>query len=187
MTLRPDARVTSAEREFRDFAKARSGPLLRTAYLLTGDHHHAEDLLQVTLTKLFVAWPRVRHKEAAEAYARRTLVTTYTSWRRRKSWHEQPTDLAADGSALIDAIHPDGSADLAEHDRLWRCLHTLSRQQRAVVVLRFVEDASVDEAARMLGITTGSVKTHTSRALATMRIRLDQAEDAAITEGGARR
>jgi Sigma-70 region 2 len=69
--------VADAEQEFRSFAQARSRSLLRTAYLITGDHHHAEDLLQATLTKVFLAWPRIREKSSAEAHARRTLVTTY--------------------------------------------------------------------------------------------------------------
>jgi RNA polymerase sigma-70 factor (sigma-E family) len=171
--------VADTDLEFRAFAEARSRALLRTAYLITGDHHHAEDLLQTTLTKVFLAWSRIRDKGSAEAYARRTLVTTYVSWRRRRWWQEHPT-----GEGL-DQLQPDGAG--AEHERLWGALHGLSRQQRAVVVLRFLEDQSVDEVARLLGITSGSVKTHTSRALAAMRIQLDQPDAAGMTEGGARR
>ncbi len=172
--------MADPEHEFRAFAQARSRALLRTAYMITGDHQHAEDLLQTTLTKVFVAWPRIRDTTSAEAYARRTLVTTYVSWRRRRWWQEQPT-----GEDLDRPVESDDA--VAERDRLWRGLHDLSRQQRAVVVLRFIEDQSVDEVARLLGITTGSVKTHTSRALAAMRIQLDQTGEVGLAKGGARR
>ena len=168
--------MTDTEHEFRSFAQARSRSLLRTAYLITGDHHHAEDLLQATLTKVFLAWPRIREKTSAEAYARRTLVTTYVSWRRRRWWQERATGE--------DLERPERLNSAADHDELWHSLQSLSRQQRAVVVLRFIEDQSVDEVARLLGITTGSVKTHTSRALAALRIRLDQPDGAGLAGGG---
>lgn len=159
--------MRSDEQEFRDFAAARSRALLRTAYLLTGDHQHAEDLLQAALTKVFLAWGRIRDPAAAESYARRTLINTYTSWWRRRSWHEQPVE------SFADAQHPDSGADLVERDRMWQAMTSLPLQQRAVIVLRFYEDLSVDETARLLRIHTGTVKSHTSRALAALRVRLD--------------
>ena len=149
----------AAEDEFRDFAVARSRSLRRTAYLLTGDHQYAEDLLQTTLTKVYLAWDRIRDPHAAEAYARRTLVTTYTSWWRRRSWQERPTDV------VEEQVEPDGSDDLVDRADLWRLLHQLPRQQRAVLVLRFYEDLSVNGTAEALGIGIGTVKSHTSRAL----------------------
>ncbi len=156
----------AADDDFREFAVARGRSLRRTAYLLTGDHQHAEDLLQVTLTKVYLAWDRIREPSAAEAYARRTLVTTYTSWWRRRSWHERPTDQAPDRPA------PDSSEALDDRTDLWRLLQTLPRQQRAVVVLRFYEDLSVPATAQALGIGIGTVKSHTSRALAALRVQL---------------
>lgn len=156
----------AADDEFRDFAVARSRSLRRTAYLLTGDHQHAEDLLQTTLTKVYLAWDRIRDPHAAEAYARRTLLTTYTSWWRRRSWHERPIESVA------DQVESARSDDLADRVDLWHLLHELPRQQRAVVVLRFYEDLSVSGTAEALGIGVGTVKSHTSRALAALRIRL---------------
>lgn len=156
----------SDEQEFRGFVAARSRALLRTAYLLTGDHQHAEDLLQASLTKVFLAWGRIRERAAVESYARRTLVTTYTSWWRRRSWHEQPVESFAEAQAA------DPAADMVERDRMWRAMQSLPRQQRAVIVLRFYEDLSVDETARLLRINVGTVKSHTSRALAALRVRL---------------
>lgn len=155
------------EQEFRDFAAARSRALLRTAYLLTGDHQHAEDLLQTTLTKVYLGWGRIRDSAAVESYARKTLITTYTSWWRRRSWHERPVD------GFPEAHLADPAADLVERDRMWRALQALPRQQRAVVVLRFYDDLSVLETARLLGVDPGTVKSHTSRALAALRVRLD--------------
>lgn len=159
--------MDSDEQEFRDFAAARSRALLRTAYLLTGDHQYAEDLLQATLTKVFLAWGRIRERAAVESYARRTLVTTYTSWWRRRSWHERP----AEGSAEAHVADP--AAELVERDHMWQAMQSLPRQQRAVIVLRFYEDLSVDETARLLNINTGTVKSHTSRALAALKVRFD--------------
>jgi RNA polymerase sigma-70 factor (ECF subfamily) len=158
----------AAEDEFREFAVARSRSLRRTAYLLTGDHQHAEDLLQTTLTKVYLAWDRIRDPHAVEAYARRTLVTTYTSWWRRRSWQERPTGESA------DRAEPRREDDLVDRADLWRLLQGLPRQQRAVVVLRFYEDLSVGEAAETLGISAGTVKSHTSRALAALRIQLTE-------------
>ena len=76
--------------DFDDFVASRSRSLLGTAYLLTGDHQHAEDLLQTALISIYLRWDRLRDPGAAEQYVRRTLVTTYTSWWRRRSWRERP-------------------------------------------------------------------------------------------------
>ena len=158
------------EQAFRDFAAARGPALLRTAYLLTTDAHQAEDLLQTTLAKVFVSWARLRDPMAAEAYARRTLIRAHASWWRRLSSRERP---ARAGDPPPDAHARDEIEPLLERDRMWAVLATLPRQQQVVVVLRFYEDLPVAEVARLMGVTTGSVKTHTSRALASLRQRLD--------------
>jgi len=149
---------------FDEFVGARSKALLRSAYVLTGDHHHAEDLLQTALTSLYLHWGDLRDPRAAEAYVRRVLITTYTSWWRRRSWRERPT------ADLPDPVR--ASQGVGGGDDMWVHLRALPRQQRAVVVLRFYEDLSVEETATLLGISAGSVKSHTSRALATLRFRL---------------
>ena len=156
----------SVENEFRDFVAARSSSLRRTAYLLTGDQGHADDLVQTALTKVYLSWERIRDAHAAEAYARRTLVTTYTSWWRRKSWQERPAEN------LGEWDQPDHTDALIDRADLRNQLRALPRQQRAVIVLRFYEDLTTAATADALGISVGTVKSYTSRALATMRIQL---------------
>ncbi|MDO3701364.1 SigE family RNA polymerase sigma factor [Micromonospora sp. C28SCA-DRY-2] len=154
------------EEEFRDFVAARSGALLRTAYLLTGDWATAEDLLQTALTKTYLAWKRLGGIEAIEPYARRVMVNTSTSWWRRR-WHgERPTEVLPE-RAGVDEIEQQLDRDL-----LWRHLNALPARQRAVLVLRFYEDMSEAQTAALLEISPGTVKSQTSRALNTLRRRL---------------
>jgi RNA polymerase sigma-70 factor (sigma-E family) len=154
------------EKDFREFVAARSGALLRTAYLLAGDWATAEDLLQISLTKTFLAWKRLGRIEAVEPYTRRVLVNTATSWWRRR-WHgERPTDV------LPESATADGLDERLERDALWRHVRELPTRQRAVLVLRFYEDLSEADTARLLGVSVGTVKSQCSRALATLRLRL---------------
>jgi RNA polymerase sigma-70 factor (ECF subfamily) len=157
---------SSMEDEFREFVTARSAALLRTAYLLAGDWATAEDLLQTALTKTYLAWKRLGEIEAVEPYARRVLVNTATSWWRRR-WHgEKPTEVLPERAA------PDQLEEQLERDVLWRHVKALPARQRAVLVLRFYEDMSEAQTAAMLNISAGTVKSQTSRALATLRQRL---------------
>jgi RNA polymerase sigma-70 factor (ECF subfamily) len=159
------------EERYRAFVAARSSALLRTAYLLTGDRGRAEDLLQTALTKTYLSWGRIRDSGAVEAYVRRVMVTTSTSWWRRR-WHgESPTEILPDTAAPDDLTRSH-----AERDELWRVLQDLPAKQRAVLVLRFYEDLNETEVADALGISRGTVKSHTSRALAALRVRLGQRE-----------
>ncbi|MET7393474.1 SigE family RNA polymerase sigma factor [Dactylosporangium sp. AC04546] len=161
----PDEAVFREE-EFREFVAQRSGALLRTAYLLAGDWATAEDLLQIALTKTFLAWKRLGHIDAVEPYARRVLVNTSTSWWRRR-WHgERPTEVLPESPAA------DKLEETLERDALWRHVRALPNRQRAVLVLRFYEDQSEAETARLLGVSVGTVKSQASRALATLRQRL---------------
>jgi RNA polymerase sigma-70 factor (sigma-E family) len=156
------------EREFREFVAARSAALLRTAYLLSGDWGAAEDLLQVSLTKTYLAWRRLERIEAVEPYARRVLVNTATSWWRRR-WHgERPTEV------LPERAIPDGLDARLERDALWAHVKELPARQRAVLVLRFYEDLSEVDTAALLGVSVGTVKSQCSRALATLRRRLGE-------------
>ncbi len=167
------------EDEFRDFVAARASSLRRTAYLLTADQGHADDLLQTALTKVYLSWDRIRDPHAAEAYARRTLVTTYTSWWRRRSWQERPAEH------LGERDQPDHTDALIDRADLRQQLRSLPRQQRAVIVLRFYEDLTVAATADALGISVGTVKSYTSRALVAMRIQLTARPTArAIATGG---
>ncbi|MCM0678749.1 SigE family RNA polymerase sigma factor, partial [Micromonospora phytophila] len=154
------------EEEFRDFVAARSGALLRTAYLLSGDWATAEDLLQTALTKTYLAWKRLGGIEAIEPYARRVMVNTSTSWWRRR-WHgERPTEVLPERAAA------DEIDQQLDRDLLWRHLSALPTRQRAVLVLRFYEDMSEAQTAALLEISPGTVKSQTSRALATLRRRM---------------
>jgi len=154
------------EEDFREFVAHRSKALLRTAYLLAGDWATAEDLLQIALTKTFLAWKRLGHIEAVEPYARRVLVNTATSWWRRR-WHgERPTEVLPETAAA------DRLEESLERDAMWRHVRALPNRQRAVLVLRYYEDQSEAETARLLGVSVGTVKSQTSRALATLRDRL---------------
>lgn len=169
----PAARI---EREFRAFVTGRSAALLRTAYLLAGDWATAEDLLQISLTKTYLAWRRLGEIESVESYTRRVLVNTATSWWRRR-WHgERPTEVLPDRPA------PDRIDERIERDRLWRHVSTLPARQRAVLVLRFYEDMSEADTARLLNISVGTVKSQCARALAALRKRLgeDGIEPAAV-------
>ncbi|GIJ48508.1 hypothetical protein Val02_53940 [Virgisporangium aliadipatigenens] len=154
------------DEQFREFVAARSPALLRTAYLLTGDWGIAEDLLQTALTKTYLAWLRLGVIESVEPYARRVLVTTATSWWRRR-WHrERPTAVLPDREAT------DGVDERAERDLLWRFVQGLPNRQRAVLVLRFYEDQTEAETARLLGVSVGTVKSQCARALTTLRARM---------------
>ncbi|GAA1805384.1 SigE family RNA polymerase sigma factor [Planosporangium flavigriseum] len=171
------------EREFRDFVAARSTALLRTAYLLAGDWGAAEDLLQVALTKTYLAWRRLDGIEAVEPYARRVLVNTATSWWRRR-WHgERPTEV------LPERPIPDGLDARLERDALWAHVKELPARQRAVLVLRFYEDLSEVDTAALLGVSVGTVKSQCSRALAALRKRLGEQgiEPALVADGSAER
>jgi RNA polymerase sigma-70 factor (sigma-E family) len=158
--------VARVDAEFRQFVAARSAALLRTAYLLVGDWAHAEDVLQTALTKTYLAWRRLGEIEAVEAYARRVLVTTATTWWRRR-WHgERPTAVMPD-RPTADEIEAH-----IERQALWRHVHALPARQRAVLVLRFYEDLTEVETARVLGVAVGTVKSQCARALATLRAKL---------------
>ncbi|MDR8410293.1 SigE family RNA polymerase sigma factor [Nonomuraea sp. 3-1Str] len=144
---------------YQEFVLARSDRLLRTAYLLTRDWALAEDLLQESLAKAWFAWPGVAEPEA---YVRRVLVTTYTSWWRRKWRRELPSDDLPD-------VPVDGGAG-RDREELWQAVGRLPARMRAVIVLRFYEDLPVAEVARLLGCAPGTVKSQTAKALAKLRV-----------------
>jgi RNA polymerase sigma-70 factor (sigma-E family) len=156
---------------FTEFVEQASPSLMRTAWLLTANHHAAHDLVQAALVKTYVAWPRVR-PEGALAFARRVLVNERTdTWRRRR------------GEVVVGLVpetpSPPGSTS-EDRDLVVRLLATLPEQQRKVVVLRYYADLSEQATADALGISLGSVKSAASRGLATLRAEL------ARTEGGVR-
>lgn len=146
---------------FDEFVATRSPALLRTAYLLTGDHGLAEDLLQTALAKCWFAWGRI--DGPPEPYVRRALATTYATWWRRRWRGERPT------GQVPDRGDPAATSLVEDRDALWRALGALPRRQRAVVVLRYYEDLSEAETAAALGISAGTVKSQAAKALTALR------------------
>ena len=153
-----------AREDFRSYVAARSPALLRTAYMLSGNRADAEDLLQTALAKTYLAWDRIREREAVDGYVRRIMVNTQTSWWRKRKVDEYPTGELPEGPAGRDV-----TADLDLHDALWTALSGLPKRQRAMVVLRYYEDLSEAETAEVMGVSVGTVKSTTSRALAKLR------------------
>lgn len=157
-------REDDRDRGFDAFVAARSGALIRTAYLVTGHQQAAEDLLQTALAKTYLAWHRIDDPSAVEAYVRRTMITTNISWWRRHKGREAVTDSPPERTT--ERRFDD---DAADQDQLWRALRTLPDRQRAVLVLRYYEDLDETEIARLMGCSRGSVKTHASRGLSSLR------------------
>ena len=149
---------------FEEFVAARSDALLRTAYLLTRDHALAEDLVQTALTKAYVAWGRIEGDH--EAYVRRIMVNTFSSWWRRKWNGEVATETLPEHSSP-GAAHDQGAGESLD---LAAAVARLPRRQRAVLVLRYFEDLTEAQTAELLGISVGTVKSQTSKALAHLRI-----------------
>ena len=153
--------MSSRDREYAAYVEARQTHLRRIAYALCGDWHRAEDLLQTALVKLYVAWPRVRRQGAEDAYVRQILVRANIDEHRRP-WrrHEQtPGDLPEESA-------PDGADGYVERDALFTALQSLPAMQRKVVVLRHWLGLSVADTAHELRISEGTVKSHSSRAVA---------------------
>jgi RNA polymerase sigma-70 factor (sigma-E family) len=150
---------------FAEFVATRSAGLLRTAWLLTGDAARAEDLLQTALAATWRRWRTVAPAGDPQAYVRRAMINAYASWWRRRWRGEVPTAVLPESPATT----PDLAGAAATRDAVRRALARLSRQQRAVVVLRYVEDLSVDETARLLGCSVGTVRVQSFRALAVLR------------------
>src|SRR4051794_29090165 len=154
------------EAAFHEFVAARSASLFRTALLVVGDHQLAQDLLQESLVKTYVAWPRLRAVANAEAYTRRVIVTTAISWRRRRSFHERPVEMLPEISVGDPADAVVGGADL------WPLVQALPPKQRAAVVLRYCEDLSEAQTAELMGCSVGSVKKNASVGVAKLRHRM---------------
>jgi RNA polymerase sigma-70 factor (sigma-E family) len=148
---------------FAAYFASRSGAMRGTAYLLCGDWHRAEDLVQNAFVKLYRSWNRIAEHQKLDAYTRRILVRTFLDENRRGFFHrERPTAEHTDR-----AVPPVSGVE----DRmvLLRALADVPPRQRAALVLRFWEDLSVEETAKALGCTAGTVKSQVARGLAAMR------------------
>ncbi len=153
--------------DFDEFAVAAWPRLRRSAYLLTGDHHLAEDLAQTALARTYASWRRVRRADAL-AYARRTLVNLNIDRIRRR----RITEVGDGPIALLpDRRLPHGTSD--DRDEIVRMLGGLTERERRVVVLRHYFDLSEAQVAAELGIARGTVKSTLARALAKLRVSVD--------------
>jgi RNA polymerase sigma-70 factor (sigma-E family) len=174
--------MASAEDEFTLFAEAAWPGLLGTAFLLCGDWHAAEDLTQTTLAKVFAAWRRINNRGAVHAYARRTLLNTYLVDCRRKRRGEVLTgNVEAMREQSVEPYSPELKITLTE------ALAKLAPRARAIVVLRYWEDMSVEQVAALLGCSPGNVKSQSARALDRLRTVLDGALPGIGTPSGGER
>jgi RNA polymerase sigma-70 factor (sigma-E family) len=159
---------------FAEYFAARSDAMRATAYLLCGDWHRAEDLVQIAFTKLYLAWNRVARHEALDGYVRKVLVRAFIDERRHGWWRRERVShvpIEAPPSTPHGVGIPDSSTHSGTEDRLMLldALAKVPPRQRAVLVLRYWEDLSVDETAALLQCSTGTVKSQASRGLHTLR------------------
>lgn len=155
--------MSDRDTAFEAYFAARSDAMRGTAYLLCGDWHRAEDLVQQTFTKLYLAWRRIERHEALDNYTRRTLLHTFLSERRR-AWFRNESI----GSPAIEPAAPP-VAGTDERLMLLDALMKVPPRQRAVLVLRYWEDQSIQQTAELLGCSAGNVKSQSTRGLATLR------------------
>jgi RNA polymerase sigma-70 factor (sigma-E family) len=173
-------RRDTRDADFAAYLAARQASLLRTAYLLTGNRHDAEDLVQTAFAKLYLSWDRVRSQGSMDGYVRRILVNEHNSlWRR--AWKRREHSTGDETLQRLDRPYHD-APDEGTGSALWEVVQTLPRKARAVVVLRYYEELNEAETAAVLGISVGTVKSQTSRALAALRARAPQTLDPRASE-----
>jgi RNA polymerase sigma-70 factor (sigma-E family) len=162
----------SDEEQFREYAAARMDDLRSLAFLTCGDWQAAENAVSTALTKLYVQWPKVTvpHRYACRVVINAAIDEKRRPWRRERATHDDD----------LDRVTPDPTDAVGERDRLRRALRQVPPGQRAVIVLRYYGDFTIDEIADMLGRSVGTIKSQTARGLVTLRRALD------ITEGGER-
>ncbi|RSM86394.1 E family RNA polymerase sigma-70 factor [Kibdelosporangium aridum] len=157
---------TSDDAEFSRCYSEHVASLTTTAYLLCGDRYRAEDLAQSTFLALYLAWDRVDERERLGNYLRTLLLRRYIAQRRASWWRRERTTWELPD---LQALPQDKGEDRMV---LWPAMNALSARQRAVLVARFWLDLGVDDTARALGCSTGTVKSQTAKALAALRNRL---------------
>lgn len=152
-----------ADEAFAGFVASCSRSLMQLAYLMTGRRTDAEDAVQGALLKVYLAWPRIEHAEAAAAYARKTLVREVATVRRGPLRRVLVTDRVPEMAVLVEP-------DVVEtRELLHVALLRLPPRQRAVIVLRYFADLTERETAEVLGVRIGTVKQHAARGLARLR------------------
>ena len=166
------------EERYVRFVQERHASLYRTAFLLTGNHHTAQDAVQSTLVKVYASWSRVRRAERPVAYVHRMLANEVVSMHRRRSAAEVPTGRAQD---LPGARRQAGPEDrVVDAQVVWQALGALSERQRSVLVLRYYAYLSEAEIADTLGIATGTVKAHAHAALAALGTTIGAADPLSV-------
>ncbi|WP_033342017.1 SigE family RNA polymerase sigma factor [Catenuloplanes japonicus] len=152
------------ERKYVEFVEGRLTGLRRSAFLLCGDWHRADDIVQATLTSVYLNWKRAVRADNIDAYVHRALVRRYLSERRLRWSRVRLGDVPERAATAVAADHR-----LGERDELTAALQTLPKGRRAAIVLRYIEGLSVEETADMLGCSTGNVKSQCSRGLSALR------------------
>ena len=156
------------EKEFASFARERQQGLYRTAYLLCGNPDRAQDLVQSTLVALLRSWARARDAENLDAYARKTLVHAFLSERRKLRREAEIHTLASAGQGHRTTV-PGPAAGAELRILVLEALRSLPPKPRAMLVLRYWEDLSVEQTAVILGCSEGNVKSQCSRSLGKLR------------------
>lgn len=174
-------RDAAADAAFTEFAAASRTRLRSTAYLLCGDWDRASDHVQEGLIRVYVAWPRLTRRGGELAYARRAVVSAFLDSARKRSSTERPTDAAPEVASAEDV-----ATAVADRAALMLALDRLPQRQRACVVLRYFEELDVRETAAALGCSEGTVKSQTSRALASLRAMFDDAAREELVVAGER-
>lgn len=176
------ARVNSPADQFGRFVRSRTGALLRTAYLLTGDQYLAEDLVQSALGRTHQSLQRLRDSGNAEAYARRVMHRLQVArWRRHRVAESLRREVPESGAATADPVEA-----LVNRLALRNALLKLTAKQRAVLVARFFDDRSEVETAELLDVSLGTVKSKTAKALARMRTVAPELSERYQQEGSTR-
>jgi len=172
--------VNEAEADFTKFVRERGSGLLRFATALTGDRHHAEDLLQAVLERAYSRWTRIARRGDPEWYVRRSIVNAAKDgWR---GDHRRSAVLERLGAEEEYAYAP--FDDYVTRDAVRRALHGLSAGQRTVLVLRYWEGLSEAEAAELMGVSVGTVKSQTHRAVKALRTSLELREESVAKPAG---
>lgn len=161
--------------QFEEFAREQLPGLVRFAAVLTGDRELAQDVVQDALVRAHRGWRQLAAADRPELYMRKIVVNGYLGWRRR--WYQRSVRPAADVLRLREVAEPDPAGRIADADQLTGLLSGLSRAQQAAIVLRFYEDRADDEIAAVLGCAPGTVRSHISRGLSSLRVRLDEGKE----------
>lgn len=154
--------------EFEEWLVAREPSLHRLAHMLADQPHDADDLVQKTLAKMYLAWDRLHERHNIDTYARRVLINEHrTTWSRTQRRLEVITDKPPE-------LAPAGAQSQGKNSEVWAFVASLPPRQRAVIVLRYYEGLTESEIADVLGVAVGTVKSQASRAIAGLRSRFPQ-------------